>query len=455
MPTGLWPAAPESQRELRGALRPGYRPAPVPQLLSAADPFQVLTAPGGVELHLLATDRFRSTLLQWVVEAPLDDQRAARALLPDLLTRGTASSPGLAAMARRCEELYAADLIAQVSGHGSRQLLRLGFEIVGDRHAGGRPLFAQTVALLGEVLHDPPLAAGHFRLDHIEQERANLARAIDGLADDKGTYAYRRMIEALHAGTPWALHSWGTAEQARALGEPQVAAAWRWVRDEAPVRMLVVGDVTPDAAIAAAAALVGRSAHRAPSIALSPPADPQRAVQRLRETQPLSQSKLVLGFRVRPELLTGAAAPLFGIALGGDSHSRLFKRVREAESLAYGCASWVGLSNATLVVQAGIDAGAAERVEQIVLEELARLARGELSEAELSLSRRAYQRQLRNLEDSPRAHCAFRLDALLESRTPIVREALELADRVRPADVAEVAQGCRLDTVFLLEGKDA
>ena len=74
---------------------------------------------------------------------------------------------------------------------------------------------------------------------------------------------------------------------------------------------------------------------------------------------------------------------------------------------------------------------------------------------ELELSRRAYQRQLRNLQDHPRAHCAFRLDTLLDGRTPVVREALEQAGRVTPADVAEVAAGCTLDTVFLLEGRAA
>jgi len=425
----------------------------VPQALSSADPFQVLGAPGGVEIHLLATSRFRTTVVQWIAEAPLDGARAARALLPDLLTRGTRRSPGLAAMAARCEELFAAELSSQVSGHGRRQLLRFGFEIVGDRHAGGRPLFSEGVELLSEVLHDPPLVEGRFRPDHVEQERANLVRAIEGLADDKATYAYRQMIEALHAGTPYALHSWGSVDAARALTEADARAAWRTLRAEAPVRMLVVGEVSPEAAQSAAEALVAGSTHRAPGTALAPPPDPGRPVQRLCEVQRLSQSKLVLGFRLRPETLSGAAAPLFALALGGDSHSRLFKRVREKESLAYGCSAWVGLPSATLTVQAGIDAAAAERVERIVLEEIARLARGDLADAELGLSRRAYQRQLRNLEDHPRAHCAFRLDALLDGRTPVVREALEQAARVTPADVAEVAAGCRLDTVFLLEGR--
>jgi predicted Zn-dependent peptidase len=451
MPATIMPGIAPEPTGIAGA-GPAIVALPVPQALRSADPFQVIAGPCGIELHLLQTERFRSTLLSWVAEAPLDAGRAARALLPDLLTRGTARSPGLAAMAARCEELYAADLASQVSGHGRRQLLRLGFEIVGDRHVGGRPLFAETVALLAEVLHDPPLVEGRFRAEHVSQERNNLVHAIEALSDDKATYAYRRMIEAMHAGTPFALHSWGRVDEARAVTEPMVRAAWGELAASLPVRMLVVGDVTPQAALRAAGVLAGSSVHAPPGSAAAPPPDPGRSVQRLREQQPLAQSKLVLGFRVRPELLRGAAAPLFGLAFGGDSHSRLFKRVREAESLAYGCAAWVGVSNATLVVQAGIDARAAERVEQLVLEELVRLAQGDLAADELELSRRAYQRQLRNLADHPRGHAGWRLDALLEGRTPVVAEALEQAARVTPADVAAVAQGCRLDTVFLLEG---
>jgi len=435
------------------AQQPGYRRATVPQGPTSADPFQVLAAPGGVELHLLSTGRFRSTLLQWVAEAPLDGRRAARAVLPDLLTRGTRRHPGLAAMAARCEELYAADLIAQVAGHGSRQLLRLGFDVVGDRQAGGRPLFAEAVELLGEVLHDPPLRDGRFRADHFEQERANLVRAIAGLSDDKGIYAYRRMIEAMHAGTPWALHSWGAAAEASALTEDQVRAEWAALRTESPARLLIVGEVSEQAALEACATLAGRSARCTPSAALAPPGDLSREVQRLGEVQRLSQSKLVMGFRVGADRLASAAAPLFGLVLGGDSHSRLFKRVREAEGLAYGCSAWVSLSNATLVVQAGIDAAQAGRVEALVLEELGRLSSGELTEDELELSRRGYRRQLRNLADHPRAHCAFRLDALLDGRTPVLETALDEVSSVRVADVTEVARGCRLDTVFLLEGR--
>jgi len=416
------------------------------------DGFSILTTPGGVEIHLQSTRKYNSVYLQWVVERPLDERRAAFALLPDLLTRGTRSSPGLAQMAARCEDLYATELHSSVTAHGPLQLLRFGLQTVSDRHAEGKPVFRDAVALLAEVMHDPPLVDGCFRPDVIEQERTNLVHAIEGIADDKGLYAYRRMIEAMHAGSPRALHSWGTVELAQALDERTVHAAWREAATGLPGRLFIVGDVSEADAIAAATELAGSMVPGPASGPLAPPELPSRPVQRLTEAEPLNQSKLAMGFRIPPGLLPGAAASLFGLVFGGESHSRLFKRVREKESLAYGCSAAVSIDNATLVVQAGVDAVSAARTQELVLEELARLARDGVSLEEVELSRRAQRRRLRNLKDSPRGLLAFRLSGLMNGRAWSLDRALDELQRVTPDEVAAVAAGCELDTVFLLEG---
>jgi zinc protease len=328
----------------------------------------------------------------------------------------------------------------------------MGVHVTADRYAAGRSLFGETVALFAEVLQDPPLVEGRFRPDHFAQERENLIRAIEGLSDDKSLYAYRRMVEAMHAGTARAFHSWGDLASARALDEPAVHRAWLDVTRSAPVRMFVAGDVTPAAAIEAAGRLADGSIRPRPSPPTPPAPWLERPVCELHERQPLAQSTLVMGFRVRPELLPDAAAPLCGAVLGGDSHSRLFKRVREAEGLAYGCSAYLAVDHGTLVVQAGTDAGAAGRVQEIVLEELERLARQPPPAAELDLSRRSQLRHLADLHDAPRAHCAFRLGALLSGRPHVVEDAAASVRAVRPEHVSAVAAGCRLDTVFLLEG---
>ncbi len=417
-----------------------------------ADPFVQLQASNGVEIHLHSTDKYKTVLLQWNVIATLDEGLSARALLGDLLTRATRRQPDLSALNARCDELYATELLGHVSAAGPYQLLGLGLETVADRHVGGRPVLDEAAELLREALQDPPLEAGLFREDHFEQERANMIRAIEGLADDKATHAYLKLLELLHGGTPFGRHSWGTLAGARALDRKAVTEAWADVRDRLPVRLFLVGDVDESRALALAERLGGEGPRDRPPVVVPPPPILARDPTHGTERQPLAQSKLAMGFRVAPELLPGAAAPLFGMAFGGGSHARLFKRVREAESLAYGCGASLQVESGTLVVQAGIDAPVAARVQELVLEELRRLADEGLDEEELALSRRAQMRRLENLRDSPRGWCRFRHAALLAGRPYRLEESLERVASVTPDQIAEVASAATLDAVFLLEG---
>ena len=188
---------------------------------------------------------------------------------------------------------------------------------------------------------------------------------------------------------------------------------------------------------------------------MRPPGPVSRPAQELFETQVLAQSKLALGYRLAPERLPGPAAPLLGLVLGGDSWSRLFKRVREAEGLAYGCSAAVGVENATLVVQAGIDVDKAARVRELVAEELAALAAGGVREDELALARSALLRRLADLRDSPGALCAFRHAAILAGRPHELAEVEAAVRQATAEQVAAVAASARLDTAFLLQGRAA
>ncbi|MDG2149061.1 MAG: pitrilysin family protein [Planctomycetota bacterium] len=415
-------------------------------------PLELLGTPGGVEVHLQQTARFKAVHLHWLLEAPLDTGRTARAILPDLLTRGTARFPDLAALSARCEELYNTDLLAGVTAHGTRQLLRFGVETIADEFSFDGPLYVRALDLLAEVLQKPPLVKGAFRPDHLDQERVNLARSIEALVDDKPLYAYRRLVEVMHEGTPFALHSWGEAEEARALTEGQVHEAWDFVRTEAPARLMIVGDITPEQALETAEQLSGVRARAVPASPTAAPGSPARAARVVEESQPLAQSRLAMGFRLPPTRLPGAACQLMSLVLGGGSHSRLFKRVREAESLAYGCGSSAMLDSATLIVQAGMDDAHVERVRELVLEELQRLGTEGVEEEEFDLSVRAQRRRLSVLRDSAGGSLGFRLAGLMSGRATTPEQALDQLEAVKPAEIAAVAAECTLDSTFVLHG---
>jgi len=194
----------------------------------------------------------------------------------------------------------------------------------------------------------------------------------------------------------------------------------------------------------------GRLPWRAP---ITPPPMPTRAPQRVVDVAPLAQSKLVMGFRLDPAVLAGPGAALFALVFGGDSWSRLFKRVREAESLAYGCHASISVESGTLVVQAGIDADAADRVIALVLAELQALAAHGVTAEELELARRTQLRRLLNLCDHPGSLAGFRNAALLAGRPHVLDRVVAAVQAAQAEAVGAVAAAAQLDTIFLLEGR--
>ena len=232
------------------------------------DSFETCAAEGGLELHLLRTDKYKAVHVTLALTRPLDAGTAARALLTDLLTRGTAEHPSLAALAARCEALYDTDLHAYVTAYGADQSVNFGVTTIADRYAGGQRIVDGATRLLAQVVHAPPLVDGGFRPEHVATERANLLHAIAGLGDDKAQLALRRLLETMFGELPYARHPWGRAEEAAALVPETLRAAWTDLVRTAPARLFVVGDVEPAQAQALAAALaagaLGTLVHSTP-----------------------------------------------------------------------------------------------------------------------------------------------------------------------------------------------
>jgi predicted Zn-dependent peptidase len=155
------------------------------------------------------------------------------------------------------------------------------------------------------------------------------------------------------------------------------------------------------------------------------------------------------------DLLAGAGPGLMSEILGGSATSRLFKRVREEASLAYGCGAVCLPDSATLLVQAGIPPGSAARVEQLVQQELDRMAAEPVGDDEFEQARAGLRRRLRASLDRPMARLGFRLRGLVTGRATRIETALEELQRTTPEDIRALADGCRLDSVFLLENVES
>ena len=155
-----------------------------------------------VFLTYLPARKFKTSRLTVNLIAGLDRASAsANALLPAVLSRGTARYPDMEQLSAAMDTLYGATVDSIVRKKGERQCVGFAASFIDDAFTPhGEKLLEPVAALTGEMLLDPVTTEGHFLPDYVAGEKANLIDAIRSLRNDKRDWADIRLMQEMCAG---------------------------------------------------------------------------------------------------------------------------------------------------------------------------------------------------------------------------------------------------------------
>jgi predicted Zn-dependent peptidase len=421
--------------------------------LSPADGFQSFPLDAGVTLHVHPAPAFKTLSVHVFVQRPLDEGTTDAALLPDLLRRGCRRHPTRRAIAVFLETLYGASLSSGVFKFGERHLLHVRIDGVNDRFVPGRTrVLARTLGFLRDLLTAPVLERGLFPAAAVEREKANRRNLLEGLMNERAAWAYERCVAAMCAGEPFRRYPLGDVADLEAVTPGTLRDRHLRLLREAPVDIVVTGDVRgPE--IAAAVGRAFRLRGRAPSpLPLPAPRPAPASPREVREALPVEQGRLVIGLRTGITLADPAVDAL-GVAngiLGAFPHSKLFRNVRERDGLAYDVRSWTERTHGLLFVQAGVDPAKVGAARDVILGELAALQRGEISGEEWESTKSCLLDRLRALSDSPALLAVARMEGIVNGRVRTPDEVMESVRSVTREAVVDAARRVRPDTIYVL-----
>ena len=412
----------------------------------------------GVRLTTIRTDRFHSGCFCIHLLKPLRAEDASRtALLPAVLRRGTRTLPDQARIADALDGLYGSTMEPALRQLG--ETLAIGFHAVfpdGRYLPGGEDCLGRIVALGGEMLLDPATRGGLLRDDFVRSEGRDLHDRIEAAVNDKRGYAVKRALALMFAGEAYGVYPLGEAEDALRVRYQALTKFYREILRSSPVELFYCGSEDGERveeAVRRAFMTLPGSERRLPELSAAPEG---KELRRVTEEMDVEQGNLVLGFRWRRG--GGADYPalaVFNELFGGGSASRLFLELREKRALCYAVGSSVDRYKESILVTAGIDARRREEAEEAVLEQLARLAAGDISPRELESARRSVSAGYLQGLDSPSAVCAFRLGQNLLGAGGDLRQYAALASEVSGEDVARIASEMRPELSYFLRGEAA
>ncbi|MEG1427694.1 MAG: insulinase family protein, partial [Oscillospiraceae bacterium] len=289
-----------------------------------------------------------------------------------------------------------------------------------------------------------------FPEEFFNQERRQLLETIDSDFNDKKTYAKGKCVELMFANEPAGVKRYGTKEAVLKIERETLLSAWLNIVQRGRFELCVLGDCDFNT--------VYKTFHRYFDLERFPVELSNRIVLRadkvneVTETMQLSQSKLVMGFRIGVIPEDSVATRVMCVLFGGSASSKLFVNVREKLSLCYYCSSRLNEIKGTLFVESGVECANIEKAKGAILEQLQDICAGKFTPEDLTYAKLSMNNSYKAVGDSLYATENWYLNQIFSEEILAPEEMAEKVSVVTRLDVIEAARKVTLDTVYILKG---
>lgn len=415
--------------------------------------FEVFEPARGFRVFVHPTQKFKTITLSLYVHQPLGPQATKVALLPQVLRRGCKAYPDMRTIVIYLEDLFGASMGADVAKIGERQMMVFRFEVVNDRFAPKKiQALEKSIQFLWKILSQPVEEKGGLRADYVAQEKENLRRLIEGMINERMSYAYERCIQEMCKDESYARYEYGRLDEIDPITPKDLLKLHRQLLLEAPVDLFVSGDVDPKKVAAIAKKTFKFKKRKVRPI---PPTEVRSGDGKLQEhieRLDVEQGKMVLGCRTGVTWGKPETFPLvmYNGLLGAFPHSKLFANVREREGLAYAVHSSLDHTKGLLFITAGIDPAKYQKCVEVIKQQMADLASGKISDDEWEKTRLTISDRVRSREDNPSAKIGSFLEMSLNGKPMTAAQVIDGVNKVSRGDVVRAAARVKPDTIFYL-----
>ena len=174
------------------------------------------------------------------------------------------------------------------------------------------------------------------------------------------------------------------------------------------------------------------------------------------EKQDITQAKLNMGYRIPSNYKSSQhyAFVVFNAIFGGMSQSKLFKVVREKNSLCYYISSSYDAFNGLMIITAGIESKDYQQTIQLIKEQLKEMQDGCFDQDDIDTAKLMIKNSMKKTNDEPLSQVAVQYNRDITGKKETNEQYLEKIENVTYQDIVDVCQNIELDTIFLLKGRN-
>lgn len=410
----------------------------------------------GVNLNIIPSKQFKTTriFISFIKNIESKKELAERALLANYLEMCSQNYPTQIDIARKLSQMYGASFGSSVDRRGNYQLINFSIDYIEGKYlVGNEDLFSEVIEFLKEIIFNP-LKVGenkNFDEETFTRQKNNTITYLKSIKEDKQAYATAKLRKLYFDNEIQQVSSFGESEDVEKLTISDLMDAYQKMLNTDRVEIMISGDVNTDEVVNKFSVLPFK-AQNISRVSMSYTQEIKQEIVTQIDEEPLSQSKFDMAFRL-PVVYRGDlhyAALVFNSLFGGSALSLLFTVVREKMSMAYYANSNFDPFRQLLVVQTGISYANKDKVQELILEQLERLKKGDFEDELLEQNKNNLISSYISRLDSQTSALLRAQSAALTGINVTIEEWLDNLQSVTKDDVMKVAKMVELQATYML-----
>lgn len=405
-------------------------------------------------LHLINTDKFKTITIKVVFSRPIKkDEITMRNVLSDVLLQSSKNYESRRELTIKAEELYAADVFNNTQRIGNYILTSFNLQVLNDKYTEDGN-FEEAVKFLSEIIFNPDIKNNAFKEDKLDLVLSNVKVALESLKEDATNYSLLRLMEAYDKDSPVSFRMVGYLEDIDKIKIDTLYEYYQKMIEYDYVDIYVVGDIENNTIqeIMKKYFKFRKVKKIKPSYNIEPKKTRKRRLL-AKETIENNQSKLAIACTISKASKYEINYPLVlaNIIYGGGPDSKLFKDVREKNSLCYSIYSYPVKLDNLLIISAGIDKENYNKSLELTTELLKDMKKGKFTDKDINIAKEYYNTACEEVEESEYKIINEYLSQEILGVEPL-EERVKIMNNVTKKDIVKVIKKIDMDTVFLLEG---
>ncbi len=406
------------------------------------------------KLHMIKTNKFKTVNVKIVFSSFVKkEQITIKNFLADILTYSTKKYPTKKEYSVKLQDLYAMNVFSNCYRIGKLYNMEINASFLNEKYTEDN-MFRESIDFLKEIVFNPNVSNNAFDINSFNVIKDITKTQIDSVKENTRKLSLIRMLENMGKDEVYSYHGFGYFEDLEKITPSNLYEYYKEVINKSKIDIYVLGDIDINETKKIINEAFKFSTIKMPKNDFITYHDSfRRKPKEVVEEAHISQSKLSIGCKIKDitEFERNYVLPLYSMILGGGSDSKLFREVREKNSLCYYVSSSANKLDNILFITSGINSENFEKATTLIKKSLVDMEKGKFDQNDIDKATVQYLAMLDEQQENP-----FQIISSYYSMEILNYDSIdkrkEKIQSVTYEDIKRVASKIHVDTVYLLKG---